>query len=403
MIAGEGIIHENIKKAYEITQEVVGSSYSNFANSMEKIVGDDGPFDKMETLYEKLMYIENNIDMMLNKVEERRDDLNKYFNNKYGATLDGAKKFFADEDVNDEVLRKNEFFLIEIDITLNYNEIVKLSAKALNLVKDEMSKLKILMMDYMNLLKETINVYLAESKKLYSATVALAFEKIQLLYESINKESVESNFSVDKFFKNDIAKDFNDILTIYRKNLSDYEVVQHDHLKVDDRFKIENIKNFDDLLDLFISLNPKPLDYSFDFVDYVTEVRRDPGIFKSWRTVVLVMTKQKNVIIFDDKISNKDFILLYIPRLTVKPKEDKKNPYRFELCETKKGILFNSNVNVILDAVTPDIYKELMLRFENKDFDLFVKRPSLLSRDSTKDRFFGTVLTRSKTFTLNIK
>jgi hypothetical protein len=228
-----------------------------------------------------------------------------------------------------------------------------------------MSSIRSLILDYVNLIKETIDIYISENRKIFSCDMTGNFDTIQKYYEEVSKENLEVQCSPWKILSTpDLLKSFNEVFISYQSTLLIYGVVKNDVIYSDDKFKIESYNTMDEFINFLLHMNPKPEQFEEEcknLIQFSIELKRDPGIFKSWKNCVLLISKQNNVILFDESVSYDKFLnYLNLKKLKFKLKEDKKNPFRFEIVESKKGVMFNSNVNFILDGLTKEKFEEIM-------------------------------------------
>ena len=87
------------------------------------------------------------------------------------------------------------------------------------------------------------------------------------------------------------------------------------------------------------------------------DLKRDPGVFKNWKNSTVLKTLQNNLLVFDDVINKTPVEIFNIKKMKYKSREDKKNPFRFEIAEKKKGMIFNSNKIHYFDANTAENLK----------------------------------------------
>jgi hypothetical protein len=361
-IVPDQIFNEAINIIFEKTQETIASNFLNFSNIIHSTIISDGPFSKIKDFYKRMNTIQKAIEKDLNKLVKRKEKINKLYTNKYSKLFEEYKNCYQEPEKLDKICDKYDFFNIELELVCAYDKLFESSQNFHQNFQKNIANLKTLLSDYIEIVKHTIEIYIKENQKLFAGQMNLNFETIQKFYDGINKESIENSFSLKNLLKeSDVLKMFNDMLKTYQTNLIKYNIVKDEDIYNAEKFKVEAFSRFDDFVDSFIQFNPKKMEHSYTLVDHIFKLKRDPGFFKNWKSAILVFTKQQNAIVFDDKLSSKFANMINLKRAKLRVRSETKNPFRFEISEIKKGILFNSNNSFLLDAE------------DNEKFDLIIK------------------------------
>lgn len=352
----DSLIEENVSKIYESIEIDISKSVSTFSGNLYKVIIAKGSFERVDEFLARLESIEKNIHGQIFVISSKSDKIKKLFNSKYGILFDNINRLGS---------CNQDMFLVELELTRMFNSQFEKSGALIACFKEQMNNVKTLLIDYLNFLKETMEVFLNETKNIFPLNAQV--EAAQKLFEQIKLDTVENNLSLNKFINNELSTEFNGLLQNYRLNFLKFKIAKSSIAQNEEKFKVDNIKNLNDLFELFLELNPQPITHLNDFVAFTAELKRDPGVFKSWKHTVLIVTKQKNVILFDEVIKKKNLGMLNVDRLVIRMKEDKKNPYRLEISENKKGIIFNSNVSFVLDAITKENLENIKQWLDSKN------------------------------------
>jgi len=287
----------------------------------------------------------------------------KKFNGKSVPIFTKFKKFENQLEIKDSLnknikelnnlFEENDFFLIEIELFSRVNKLFNKLTIFLNSYKTSLEDLKKCVIEYASLVKDTVEKFLFENKRIYGGNMNLDFEHMQKFYESITKESLEKSFIVSRILGSDnTINKFNEYFNEYRNNLIKFRIVINEEISKHDKFNISNFQSIEDLISFMLSLIPVEKKLSSSLLIGKYDLLRDPGYFKSWKNCIIVKTLQNNILIYDEKINKKPIEIFNIKKLKLIMKGDKKNPNRFEISEKKKGLLFNSNKIQYLDAVS---------------------------------------------------
>src|SRR5690606_15921327 len=132
-----------------------------------------------------------------------------------------------------------------------FNSIFEKTAEFLEKFRTHMNDIKILLLDYTNLIKESMDIYIDENKKIFSGNLNINFETIKNFYDSLSKESLDANFNVGNIIRDeDGIKQFNDLLTCYQTDLLKFNIVKNEEVIYNDQnFQIQKYKTMDEFID----------------------------------------------------------------------------------------------------------------------------------------------------------
>ena len=368
------IFSNNMNAMIEKTQETIASNFMGFSKVLQSNIVQKGPLAKIDEFYKRLSKIDKDILANLNKLQIKKEKLEKLFTTKHNKLFEQLNLFYKEIDkVQDrqklnEIFYKNDFFIIEMEIMGAFKGLYESVNEFFNLLKSQLKSAVQLSSDYLNIIQESMEIYVGENKKIFSD---LKMENFQKFYNSVS-ESLETNFIPKNIVTDpEMLISFNQGMKDYQMNFFKYDITifkdpsQNEILKCEDNFNIQKFKTIEEFGDFFIAFKPESIEgyYNSNLKEIEIEIKRDPGIFSSWKNSNLIISKQKNILIFDEEGPNLQYIdILSIDRLKVKFKEDKKNPYRLEISETKKGFMFDTSTIFKIDCLTKEKY-DLILQY----------------------------------------
>lgn len=357
------LLSDNIINLIVTTQDTIKANFDDFSKKLNDSLIANGPFQKIKDIIARFELIKKNIFNDFKNLEIKKDKMVKKFNGKSVPIFTNFKKYENKLEVGESnnlkdlsrLFEENDFFLIEIEITLRINKLFNKIAIFLKNYKLSFEDLKKCVVEYAALVKDTVDKFLNENKKIYGGNMNLDFEHMQKFYESITKESLEKSFIVSRILGSDeTINKFNEYFNEYRNDLIKFRIVKSDVISKQDKFNISNFQSLEDLLSFMIELIPIERKLASSLLIGKYDMKRDPGFFKSWKNCTILKTLQNNFLIYDDVINKRPAEIFNVRKLKFKKKEEKKFPYRFEISEKKKGMLFSSNVVQYFDAATED-------------------------------------------------
>ena len=257
-----------------------------------------------------------------------------------------------------ELIDAPDFICIITDFIEAINNLLKKMITFANEAKESMKAINGLFIEVYNLMKESISIYITESKIFFNQDVTKKFEEIENYFKKYDQNEKENNiFKLEKIFQNDKVKEniFN-LLQQYYTLLSSSNTVKKELTNDKNKFSIQNYKNVYEFFDWLISVLPERLDIPIgDLVINKFEIKRDPGIFSRWKQALMVFTKQHHLILYDSINNFKSDNVVKIfetDKITFRRKDDKKKGFLFEVIAVIKGKVMNFKGETLLDALT---------------------------------------------------
>ena len=354
---------DKINNILEKTQTSIAENLLSFSNNLNNNLLINGPFYKIKDLYLKMGNISKEMNTNIGEINFKRDRLIAKHNTNV-KIFENFKNNYNDYEKTLTMLKKNDFFLIEYSFLKSFNKLVDKISFFFENYKKQIISLIALISDFTLFLKESIQIYYGENNKIF--THYLEYQKVEKIFDSISVDQVEEMFKPSKIFE-EVSINFEETFSYFQLNILKYSFIKHDEIYQDEKFKLNSYTNLSELINFIALISPSKISSdNSTLLCNCWEVKRDPGFFKSWKVCYIIVTVQNSIFIFDDKINNS-----YIDRLDLKTsiltaKEGKKNPYRFELTEMKKGFIYNSNLTYYFDAITQENFEKIVKFLDQK-------------------------------------
>ena len=364
------IIDTGLGTVLEKTQNSLSQNFQDLSNSFKNKILSKKSINLINEKYNEIEKLKKEINIKIDKIDRRRKKLQKKYTSKYELLF----KIYSPELnlPNQNEIQKptnleevDDFVIIVMDFFNGTNKLVLKTNLFVLEIKDLLYKVNMVFLEYSNLIKNSVLLYIQENKKIFSQDIIKDLESIEKYYEEMSKPETDQSFRIPKIFDTQNLKDQ------INTNLKDYQIflkksnrVQNEILNNDTKFRIENYVNIEIFFETLISINPQPSNLNIsDLIKDKFEIKRDPGMFSSWRDCLIMFTKQNHMIIFDKPV-NKFFVNLFeISKVTYIKKEDKKKPFLFSIYVNKKGKIMNSNGTYIYDALDLERIKKIESHF----------------------------------------
>jgi hypothetical protein len=350
----------------EKTQNSLSKNFEDLSNSLKNKILSKQSINVINEKYNEIEKLKKEINAKIDKIERRRKKLEKKYTSKYELlfhlfspqnNLQYTKQIQKPSNL-EEV---EDFVIIVMDFFNGTNKLILKTNLFVLDIKDLLYKINMVFLEYSDLVKNCVLLYIQENKKIFSQEIIKDLESIEKYYEEISKPNVDQSFRIPKIFDTQKLKDqINSNLKDYQTFLKNSNRVQNEILNNDIKFKIENYVNIEIFFETLISINPQPTNLNIsDLIKDKFEIKRDPGMFSSWRECLIMFTKQNHMIIFDKPV-NKFFVNIFeINKITYSKKEDKKKPFLFSIYVNQKGKIMNSNGTYIYDALDLEKLKKI--------------------------------------------
>ena len=355
------------------TQNIFYQNLSKFSTGLKQNIIAKGPLSKLIEKTNKIEVIKKtNLRKFIEIVEKR-----KKFDKKYKAYQNLLNSFLPEENINNNNINNNaivnqipglvdspDFVCVIKELSEAINKLILENNLFVIETKDALHSINNLFVDINNLVKESILIYIQESKIFFGTDVNKKFEEIENYFKKLEEEQKDNIFKLDKIFSEQKDKDniFN-LLQQYFELLNNSEKVKKELISDKNTFSIEQYPNIINFFEWLISISPQPTDISIDeLIDKKMEVKRDPGIFSRWKKEVMVFTKQHHVILFDKP--NAYFVanlmkIFELDKISYRKTQDSKKPFLFEIIANTKGKIMNYKGSFLFDALSNENLDEI--------------------------------------------
>lgn len=350
-----------LNKEIEKTQKVFSTGIFEFnKNIQEKLFAKDSLSEKIKGFHNKIGEISKDSFTILSDLTKKKEKFSNRYNS-YEHIFESFKKDYNTTEKLQNNLNKNDFYLIEIELSKIVNKIFSLAEKFFVKYVFCLSQLKNICKDFICFLLELIENYQKILKSFFNINTNL-FEKITM----IENDEIVNNIFGDKdlFYDKSEQKELEDLLKIFQNNIIKFNFIKSDVIYFDNNFKTERFKSYEELVDFFISIIPEKVKFeSSNLCMYNCKFNQIKGFFKSEKMCILLITIQDNLIIFDEKYSRKNYQKIVKKNAKFSKIDDNNCPFKFEISELKLGVLFNSTDKFIFNTKNPNDFIEFKAFF----------------------------------------
>ena len=345
------------------TQDLLCKNLYNTASSLNKNIISKGPMANLTEKINKIETIKKNNHSKFKEIEELKKKLIKNYKN--------SEKLFEIycPDINN---RQNRHFppLIDTpDFVFIVKQLVNLINKLtldINLymieVKDSLYTINGIFAEINNLVRDSVLIYIKESKKVFNIEVTKNFEEIEKYYKKLEENQGDKMFKLKKIFNNSQSEqNFHTLLQQYYILLSGSDFTKPELLRDRNTFSIDKYDNIVFFFEWLISISPQPTSLTFDeLIIKKFKVRRDPGVFKSWKDSIMIFTKQYHLLIYDEPENSESLAKIFeLDKTSFRKKNDNKRRFLFELIANRKGKLMNFTGNFLFDGLNNENINEI--------------------------------------------
>jgi len=346
------------------TQDILCKNLYNISSSLNKNIISKGP---MANLNEKINKIESlkkkNYDK-LKEIEELKKKLIKNYKN--------CEKLFEIycPDINNRQNRRKPPLIDTPDFVCITKLLVDLINKItldINLyivdTKDTIYSINGIFVEMNNLVKDSVLIYIKESKNVFNVDVTKNFEEIEKYYKKLEENQTDKMFKLKKIFNtSQLEQNFHTLLQQYYILLSGSNNTKAELVKDRNTFSIDKHDHILIFFEWLISTCPQPNSLSVDDLIIKTfKVKRDPGVFKSWKDSIMIFTKQYHILIYDEADSNENVVKIFeVDKTSFRKKNDNKRKFLFELIANRKGKVMNFTGGFLFDGLKNENINEIL-------------------------------------------
>ena len=358
------------------TQNLLFQNLSQISNGLKQNIISKGPFSQLEDKITKIEFIKKLNSNKFREVEEYKKKLVKQFH-KYDKLFESyLPEINLNKSNNPNHNNANNRNIVPRPSLVDTPDFIFIVHKLLEIInklivdinlfivdtKDCLYKMNVLYVEMNNLVRDSVLIYIRESKKVFNIDVAKNFEEIENYYKNIQKNKSDKIFKLTQIFNtNKSQEEIHTLLQQYYVLLCNSGRVKKEHLSDRNTFSIEQYSNLLLFFEWLISISPQPTGLtSEDLVIKRFKVKRDPGIFKGWRDSIMVFTRQHHLLLYDSAEKIENFVKIFeIDKTNFRRKLDNKRPFMFELIATKKGKVMDFKGNYLFDGLSEKNLNEI--------------------------------------------
>ena len=350
----------------EANQFEFAQTFTTLSTNLKKKLNDKTVLPKAEQLCSSIEQIEKEIVKRLGKIEHRRKKLMKLHDSKYKSFFDefmpqkNQPNNNLSETLNIESIQ--DLIVIDLQFSTAVNKLVNKTMLCLSDIKDHIININSQLLQFHKAIANGLYIYSQESKGIFGTnSLKKSFNMLEVHFESTQKPNQNELFLMERvFITEDHKNKINKCLQTYQKLLKDSQRVESDIIFCDNRFNINNYTSINELFETLIKVNPQFVLINFgDLLVKQFKIKRDPGLFSSWKNCVFIISKQNHIIIYDGEIAGTPVNVFEMSRITFRKKEGKKGQYLFEIVVNKKGKVMNFSGTFLYDAQNNETLSEI--------------------------------------------
>ena len=350
------------------TQNLLFQNLSLISNGLKQNIISRGPLSKLEEKVDKIESIKKANAHKLKEIEELHKKVAKHFH-KYDKLFESYlpepnSNNNANNNVNNNRNRivQRPALVDTPDFILIINELMERINKfilTINLfvvdTKDSFYKINQLFVEMNNLVRDSVLIYIRESKKVFNIDVAKNFEEIENYYKNLEKSNEDKMFKLTQIFNSQQSQDnIHNLLQQYYVLLWNSGRVKQELINDRNNFAIAKYSNLLLFFEWLISISPQPIGVvANDLIIKEIKLKRDPGVFKSWRNCIMMFTRQHHLLLYDnstDKLEN--LVKIFeLDKTSYRKKLDNKKPFLFEIIANRKGKIMDFKGTFLFDGL----------------------------------------------------
>ena len=359
------------------TQNIFYQNLSKFSLGLKQKIISKGPLSKLNEKSNKIEAIKkielkkyNEIEDKTKKLQKKYMSYEKIFNSYLQEENNDNNNINNSNEVPNLIESPDFVYVIKDLIEEIRNLILQINLYVVNL-KDDFLTINSLFVEINALVKESILIYIQESKIFFNADVTGKLEEIENYFKKLDEKPQDNSFKLVTIFKEQKNKeDIFNTLQQYFDLLNSSDKVKKELISDKSVFSIEKFEEIISFFEWLISISPQPTDINIDdLIIKKFEIKRDPGIFSKWKSGMLVFTKQSHLILLDkpDLFNIENIVKVFeLAKINFRKKEDAKKPFLFELIDNNKKSFLKFKVNYLLDGINQENFESISNSLEHE-------------------------------------
>ena len=359
-------LNDNIlSEVMQKTQNTLFENITKISNTMRQNIINKGPLANLQEKIAKIEYIKKENYEKLKNILDSKKKLQKNMS-KYDKLFE---TYLPRPNNNNNNPQERPSLIDTPDFIIVIKTLIGLINKLIldvNLyiidTKDSLYKINGLYVEINNLVKDAVLIYIKECKSIFNMDLTKNFEEIEKYYKTLDEKSEDKMFKLNKIFTTrENEAEINNLLQFYYTMLCESNTVKKELLKDKNKFSVQSESNLFLFFEWFVSVSPQPVDISVqELLIKQIAVKRDPGIFMSWKDSVFIFTKQQHLLLFDKPGYLDDLVRIFeLDKTSFRKRTDKKNKFLFELIANRKGKIMDFKGTYLFDALNQENVDEI--------------------------------------------
>ena len=362
------LLGDDSSKIAHKTNILLDENFKNISTEIKKKIVSNPNYSKMDSVPTKLDFIYRKGLAMVSELEQKKKEYEIFYIKNYEKEFNSFLKQFKAPDIINILQDFTDYSIVEFYFINASNQIFSNCNHYLNEIYVIVKNLKEILLEYIDLLKQAMEVYHNHISKIFNMNLYKTFGDYEKFVENISKKSINLKLSVKKLLESKQdqinLKEFNDLLFEYKENLLNNPNPNNDLIKDDNNFLVEKYNSIEKFFNFLIQLIPKTIEINNNvLIQYQKNCKRSAGMFKGFKNAYIVVTIQGHILILDDEkdkneniISNKIFMIYNKSKVQIRKKESKKTNFLlsiWEITNNKKKIK-----HLILDTLNEENLNE---------------------------------------------
>ena len=343
------------------TQNLLCQNLLNISNGLKNNIISKGPLSSLQDKVNKIETLKKNNSHKFKEIEQLKKNLVKIYN-KYEKTFE----VFVHKTNNNQNRANNRIpslidtpdfvYVVKHLLSLINKLILDINLYIID-TKDTFYSINQLFVEINNLVRDSVLIYIKESKNVFNIDVTKNFEEIEKYYKKLEDKSSDKMFKISQIFDTqENQQNFHTLLQQYYVLLSNSGRIKNELLTDRNTFSVSKYPNLLLFFEWLISVSPQPTILPVDdLILNKIKIKRDPGIFSSWKDSIMVFTKQHHLLIFDVPDDFENFVKVFeLDKSSYRKKVDNKRPFLFEIIANRKGKVMDFKGSFLFDALNND-------------------------------------------------
>ena len=360
------------------TQNIIYLNLSKISNGLKNNIISKGPFSKFQEKIKKIDSIKRQQIIKYYDIEEKKKNLEKKYEKKYSKLFyvfsqdkeHNNKNNINNDELNISLIDYPDLICIIKDLLDDINKIIV----GINLyvidTKDALYSINHLFVEINDLIRDSVLIYIQESKNNFNIDVTKNFEKIQNYYKKLDENPEDKMFKLEKIFNEQKNKEkIFDLLEKYYNLLNNSGRIKKELIFDRNNFSIRKYSNIYLFFEWLISISPQPTQINIDdLIIKKLEIKRYSGFLRGWKDSIMIYTKQNHLILYEKPISYnfENIIQIFeIDKTNFNKKVDFKKPFLFEITVKSKGKIMDFYGTFLFDALNNENLYDISMSYKD--------------------------------------